>query len=241
MKAKRIKITLICAAFLLVFALGFCIVGILTPSEQFDEVEGFSKVFAASPELGFESGSFVTTFGDYSLSINFSFDKPLLSLLGDGPVIHINFIVLLVIIGGMLISCMIPEVSIVTSAIVGALVAVCIARIAPFLRATLAEGATSWEAAASCFWFVAFLFGALIANGLVGVGGKVVGTIFVSEKVKIFVTFFFAAILANAVSLFLCLFVYLTVGIGWCGGVMLWFVVTVLLVAFCEVLDIISF
>ncbi len=240
MKANRLYLTVFIVVLLAVFSLIFTVVGVLTPSEKFDELSGFGKIFAASPEFSFESGSLITSFGKYSLSINFSFDKPMLAILSDAPVIHLNFLPLVVVLVLMAVSCAIPEVSIATSGVVAALVGITLFKLIPDFKQEIANGASAWDVAAGSFWFIVFLFTVLIVNGLVGIGGKVVDIIFLDEIAKTVVTLLVAVILANAISLFLCLFAYLTVGLGWCGGVMLWFIVAIAFVVFCEVMDVIS-
>ena len=240
MRTKRLKIALLVAAVLVLFALVFNVIGLLTPSEDFDELTGFGKIFAASPELSFESGCLVTSFGDFSFRISFAFEKPLVSLLADGPVIQINVIVFILLLGAMAFSCLVPEVSLVTSVVIAILAGTCTSRAVPFLQAAIEGGATTWENAAGVFWFMSFLLGFMMINGLVGIGGKIVSTVVVREWLKVVVTFLLAALVANAMSLVLCLFIYLTVGIGWCGGIMLWFIVSILIVAFCEVMDLVG-
>ena len=128
-----------------------------------------------------------------------------------------------------------------TSAIFATIVGVALGRVVPFLRQEIAEGASKWDVAAEGFWFISFLLALLIVNGVVGIGGKIVSAIIVTDGMRVFVTLLVSILLANAISFALCLFVYLTVGLGWCGGVMLWFVVALLLVIFLEIMDIISF
>ena len=241
MKINRLYLNVIIASVLVVFSLVFSVIGLMTPSESFDEMSGFGKVFAASPELGFESGSFVTTFGDFSFSINFTFDKPFLELLSDSNVIHVNIVPFLLILFAMVVSCLIPEVSLVTSSFIAILVGISIGRLIPILNEQIAGGMTSWDVAAGSLWFISFLLTALIANGIIGIGSKIVNAIVFGEVAKILISFLIAILLANAVALVICLFGYLTVGLGWCGGIMLWFIVAVLFVVFCEIMDIISF
>jgi hypothetical protein len=102
-------------------------------------------------------------------------------------------------------------------------------------------GVDSWECAASSFWFISFIFTCLIINGILGIGGKLIGAMIINEIGRSVVAFVTSALIANAISIVLCLFVYLTVGLGWCGGVMLWFILAVLFIVFCEIMDVISF
>lgn len=240
MKANRLRLTVLISVILVVFSLAFTVVGVLTPSESFDEMTGFGKVFAASPEIGFDTGSLVITFGDYSLSINLTFDKPFFSLLSDAPVINLNILIFLLIIFAMIVSCVIPEISLATSGVMAIFIGIALGRLVELLKLQVADGVSAWDAAAGAFWFVSFLLAALIVNGMIGIGAKLINAIISDELVIILVTFLFSVVLANAISLVLCLFVYLTVGLGWCGGVMLWFVITLLFVLFLEIMDIIS-
>ena len=241
MKVKRLYSAIIIAVILVVFSLVFTVLGIMTPSEKFDELSGFGKIFAASPEFGFESGSFVTSFGGYSLSINFGFDKPAFDFLSDSNVVHLNF--LIVVLGVLLLvfSCVIPEISLGTSLVVSAVVGTALVRLALLLKQQVASGVSSWDAAAGAFWFVSFLLMLLSLNGLIGICGKIVKMVLIIGFAKVAVALLVSLVLANAISLFIGLFAYVTVGLGWCGGVMLWFIVTLLFVLFCEIMNIISF
>ena len=140
----------------------------------------------------------------------------------------------------MLFSCAIPEVSSATSAIFAILVGISSWRIISVLKGMIADGAPSWDVAAGSFWFISFLYAALIVNGLVGIGGKIFSAFVVSEWTRISLTLIVATLLANALALILCLFVYLAVGLGWCGGVLLFFVFALALVIFLEIMDLIS-
>ena len=241
MNVNRLHLAIIIAIVLVVFSLAFSVIGIMTPSENFDEMSGFGKVFAASAEFDFESGSFVTSFGDFSFSINFGLNKPFLSLLSESNVVHINIVPFVLILFAMVVSCIIPEVSFITSGFMAVLVGITMGRLIPILREQIANGATPWDAAAGSFWFVVFLLAVVLANGVLGIGAKLIDAIVMTETAKIVGSIVVSLLLANAVSLIICLLGYVTVGLGWCGGLMLWFIVMLLLVAFCEIMNVISF
>ena len=241
MRSKGVIITAWVAFALVIFAFAFFAFAIITPSEQFDEISGFGKVFAASPEFAFDTGSFVVSFGDFSFNINFTFEKPVLSLLSGVPEIHVNVIFFVILLGALAVSCVIPEISIATTIVITILSGICVSHIPHFLRESVAAGASSWDVAASSFWCVSFLLTVLVVNGLVGIIARILGAIILSTTPQIIVTLIAATVLANAVALFLCLFVYLTVGIGWFGGVMLWFVIAFLFDVFCEIMNILEF
>ena len=241
MNVNRLYITIAIVAVLVVFSLVFSVIGMMTPSENFDEMSGFGKIFASSAEFDFESGSFVTSFGDFSFSINFGLNKPFLSLLSESNVVHINIVPLLLIIVAMVVSCVIPEVSFLTSGFMAVLVGISLGRLIPILKEQIANGATSWDAAAGSFWFIAFLLAVVLANGVLGIGSKLIDAIVITDTAKIAGSILASLILANAAAILICLLGYVTIGLGWCGGIMLWFVVSLLLVAFCEIMNVISF
>ena len=238
MRLSRVYTLVAVAVLLVVLSLVFVFVGMATPSESFDEQSGLGKVFASSPEFEFDSGSLVMTCGKYSLSLNFGFNKPALSIFAESGVVHINVLVLLVIFMAMVASCAIPEISIGTSCVVAVMVGIASVRMLPIMSQQIADGVPAWDVAAGGFWFVSFIFSALIVNGLIGVGGKVMRLIFFEETARIIVTLLLSLLVANAVAVVLALLFYLTVGLGFCGGIIIWFVVAVLFAVFCEVMDI---
>ena len=239
MKLSRLYTLGAIAVVLVILSLVFVIFGIATPSESFDEQTGLGKVFASSPEFDFDSGSLVMSCGKYSLSLNFDFEKPFLSLMSEGGVIHIHIILLLGILLAMIASCLVPEISLATSLVMAVFGGILSARMIPMLKQQIADGASAWDVSAGSFWFFAFIFSVLIINGLIGIGGKIMNVIVFSETAKVISTFIVAALFANAVSLLISLLLYLTVGLGFCAGVFIWFVVAVLFVIFCEIMDIV--
>ena len=102
----------------------------------------------------------------------------------------------------------------------------------------ISNGVPSWDVAAGCFWFAAFIFAVLIINGMIGIGGKILSVVIISETARMFATLLLSALLANAVAIVLCLLLYLLVGIGFCAGLILMFILAALFVGFCEVMDI---
>lgn len=216
MKSKRLVTVIWTAVALVIFALAFFIISFLTPAEQAEELSGFGKIFASSPEFVFEKGRFLLTFGDFS----------------------VNIILIALLMVPLAVSCMIPEISIATSAIVAVAVGFGISGAIPLLREQIAGGASSWDVAAGAFWYISFLLAVLIVNGLVGIISKLFGMIIITTSAQVTVSLIVSTLLANAIAIILCLFAYLTVGLGWCGGLLLWFIIAILFVIFCEVMNI---
>ena len=176
--------------------------------------------------------------GDFSFSVDFGFDKPFLSLMSDGSTLHINVILFALIIVAMMASCIIPEISLATSVVIGALGGITSIRMISAMNQQIESGTPSWDVAAGSFWFAAFIFTVLIINGMIGIGGKILRVVIFTETARMFATLIVSALLANAISLILSLLLYLFVGIGFCAGLIIVFILAAVFVAFCEVMDI---
>ena len=226
---------------LLVLSLVFCGIGMFTSSESEFTQSGFGRLFKDFPEVSFDSFSLVFSFGDYSVNLNLGFNKPFFSLLADGSSIHLHAVIVLIIIAAMVFSCMIPEISLAMSLAVAVLDGIIFFNLISPLKLAAEKFGSFWLAATEAYWLIAALLCLLLVNGLIGIGGKIFRGFFMGELPKVLLTFFVALLVSNTMAVFLGLFTLVTIGFGWCGGVFLWFVIAVLLVVFCEIMDLITF
>ena len=98
----------------------------------------------------------------------------------------------------------------------------------------VANGASTWEAARSCFGVLFCVYLVVLANGLFGLSGSAFKDAFSNAFANCIASIIFAMIFATIGALIVAGICLLLLGLGWAGGIYLGFVVAVLLAAFGE-------